>query len=81
MSKAQQQEYDLHLAMELDKEMQIKQLQQTVRHMTKTLTEYHDSLASLRTDMDNALFDLDKIDASVLDMYKRMSALIKDVDV
>ena len=46
----------------------------------KNLIKYHDRIRDIRDDMKNALFDLDRLDASVLGAHKRISALVKDVD-
>ena len=56
------------------------ELKETVKKLQAMLIEYHDSLQSPCQEMRNLIFDLTKVDAEVLATYKRLGAIINDVD-
>ena len=65
----------------MDKDLEIVELKQTVKKLRKMLLEYHDSIQHHCQEMRNLIFDMTKVDAEILATYKRIGAVINNVDV
>ena len=65
----------------MEKDLEIMELKQTVKKLRKMVLEYHDSIQHHCQEMRNLIFDMTKVDAEILATYKRIGAVINDVDV
>ena len=65
----------------MEKDLEIVELKQTVKKLLQMLLEYHESIQHHCQEMRNLIFDMTKVDAEILATYKRIGAVINDVDV